>query len=221
MTDHASWSQARGNMYKFLSAAYLEPPGEAFVAPLVTDGFVDGLEKFFGPAGVHDLRQFAGTFQGDYQGLDQEFQSLLMVPRGRYVTPYEAVYRDEREIDGARVGGLLMGPSTVAVQQLYREAGMAVAESFKDLPDHAGLELACMESLCRAEVGAGEEDGAEAVRRARALQRRLLKDHLLEWVPSLCARIREYAPGPFYRGIATLTEVFLRQEAEELAITTV
>lgn len=217
MTDRASWAQARGNMYKFLSAAFLEPPSEALVGPLLADGFLEGLEELFGDATIDHLRGFVSGFQGNYEELDQEFQGLFMVPLGRYVTPYEAVYRDEREIDGARVRGLLMGPSTLAVQQLYREAGTVISENFKDLPDHVGLELACMEALCHAEAGAWECCDAETVRRARGLQRRLLEEHLLQWVPSLCARVRENAPGPFYRGIAALTEVFLQQEVEELA----
>ena len=216
MTDGASWAQARGNMYKFLSAAFLEPPGKALVGPLLADGSLDGLEEIFGTAAVSHLREFAGRFQGDYESLDQEFQGLLMVPLGRYVTPYEAVYRDERVVEDQVVRGLLMGPSTLAVRKLYREAGLDVAEDLRELPDHVGLELACMESLCRAEAQAWERDDAEAVRWARGLERRLMEEHLLQWVPSLCARVRENAPGPFYRGVAALTEEFLRQEADEL-----
>jgi TorA maturation chaperone TorD len=71
-----------------------------------------------------------------------------------------------------------------------------------------------MQTLCRAEARAWERDDVEAAGRARRLQRRLLEEHLLQWVPSLCARIRENAPGPVYRGIATLTEAFLRREAQ-------
>lgn len=217
MTDRVSWAEARGDMYRFLSAAFLEPPSEALLAPLLADGFVEGLEEIFGTAAVDNLRQFVRGFQGDYAALDQEFQDLFMVPLGRYVTPYEAVYRDEREMGDTRVRGLLMGPSTLAVKQLYREAGAAVSEDFKDLPDHIGLELACMEFLCRGEAQAWDQEDLDAVRRLRDFQRRLLQEHLLQWVPTLCRRIRESATGPLYRGIASLTEAYLADEAETLA----
>ena len=46
---------------------------------------------------------------------------------------------DARQVGDTRVRGLLMGPSTLAVQQLYREAGMAIADDYTDLPDHVGL----------------------------------------------------------------------------------
>ena len=220
MTDRANWARARSNMYKFLLAAFLDPPSEAFLAPLLTDGFIEELEEIFGSAAVSELRQFVSGFQGDYEGLDQEFQDLFMVPLGRYVTPYEAVYRDEREVDDTRVQGLLMGPSTLAVKQLYREAGADISENFKDLPDHVGLELACMQFLCEAEARAWEADHHEEIRRVRSFQKRLLDEHLLQWVPALCGRILERAPGPFYRGIASLAEVYLKREADALAPST-
>lgn len=217
MTDRVSVAAARGDMYRFLSAAFLEPPGKVLLAPFLADGFLEEIEEVFKASPVDDLRQFVQGFQGDYEALDQEFQNLFMVPLGRNVTPYEAVYRDEREIDGARVRGLLMGPSTLAVKQLYREAGAAISEDFKDLPDHVGLELACMEFLCRAEAQAWDREDLAEVQRVRDFERRLLQEHLLQWVPALCGRIRERAAGPFYRGIARLTEAYLAQEADALA----
>ena len=216
MTDKANWAKARGNVYKFLSAAFLEPPGRALVTALSSNGLLEALENIFGPAAVDDLRQFVSRFQGDYESLDQDFQDLFMVPLGRYVTPYEAVYRDEREIGDDRVRGLLAGPSTLAVKQLYREAGMAVSEDFKDLPDHVGLELACMAFLCEAEARAWEQQSLDDAQRMRDLEKRLLHEHLLLWVPALCGRIRERALGPFYRAIAGLTEAYLAREADAL-----
>lgn len=218
MTDPRSWAAARADMYKFTSAAFLEPPSERLLAPLLKGGFVDGLSEIFGTEAVRDLRHFIEAFQGDYETLDQEFQSLFMVPLGRYVTPYEAVYRDAREIGDARVHGLLMGPSALAVKQLYREAGVAISDDFMDLPDHVGLELACMEFLCRAEAQAWNQENLAGVQRARVFQKKLLDEHMLRWIPALCERIRERAAGPFYRGIATLTEAYLAQEAELLTL---
>jgi TorA maturation chaperone TorD len=218
MTDPGAWATARGNMYKFLSAAFLESPGRTLVAPFLAEGFLEELQASFGAAATEDLRRFAAEFQGDYESLDREFQDLFMVPLGRYVTPYEAVYRDEREVGDRRVRGLLMGPSTLAVKQLYCEAGVAISEDCKDLPDHVGLELACMEFLCRAEARAWNRGDLNEARRVRGYEKRLVCDHLVQWVPTLCERICGHAAGSFYRGIARLAEVFLRQEADALTL---
>lgn len=217
MTEQADGARARAGVYRFLSAAFLETPGKALVATLSRSDFIGELEEVFGAAAVTDLRRFVAGFQGDYESLDQQFQDLFMVPLGRYVTPYEAVYRDQRMVGDTVVGGLLMGPSTLAIKQFYREAGAAVSEDFKDLPDHVGLELACMTFLCEEEARALEGQGAGDARRVQDLQKRLLHEHLLQWVPALCGQIRAKAPGPFYRGIAGLTEAYLRREAEALA----
>ncbi len=216
MTEQADWARARANVNKFLSAAFLEPPGETLVATLSGESFIEELEEIFGSVAVDDLRQFAGEFDGDHESLNQEFQDLFMVPLGRYVTPYESVYRDERQVGDTVIRGLLAGPSTLAIKQLYREAGADISEDFKDLPDHIGLELACLEFLCEQEARAWEQQDLAKANQMRELQKRLLHEHLLVWAPALCARIRENAPGPFYRGIASLTETSLKWEASFL-----
>jgi len=212
-----AWARARGQLYCCLAAAFLRPPGDTFVAPFLDGATLATLGARFGDDAVAELDRFRQGFDGDYEALDQEYQSLFVVPLGRYVTPYEAVYRDERVVEDEVVRGLLMGPSTAAVTVLYREAGAEVAPDLFELPDHVGLELGCMHVLCEAEARAWERGDRPAAARAQQLQWRLLIKHLLQWVPSLCRRIRANAPGPFYRGIADLTEALVRQEAEAAA----
>ncbi len=216
MITEATWAAARGQLYRFLAGAFLRPPSERSVAPILDGVVLPDMARHFGADAVTELEQFRTGFDRDWDALDQEYQSLFMVPLGRYVTPYEAVYRDERVVDGEVVRGLLMGPSTLAVKAIYRDASVEVADDLGELPDHIGLELGCMQVLCDAEARAQEEGDRDAAARACELQRRLLQEHLLQWAPRLCGQIRANAPGPFYRGIAALTEAFLKQEAESL-----
>jgi TorA maturation chaperone TorD len=213
MITEAACAAARGQLYGFLAGAFLRPPTAQSVSPILDDAVLRQLAEQFGAEAVEELEQFRSRFDGSWDALDQEYQDLFTVPLGRYVTPYEAVYRDERLVDGEVVRGLLMGPSTLAVKAIYRDAGVEVADDVRELPDHIGLELGCMQVLCDAEARAREEGDGDAVARAQALQRRLLQEHLRQWTPRLCERIRVNAPGPFYRGIVALTEAFLDQEA--------
>ncbi|MBI2528413.1 MAG: molecular chaperone TorD family protein [Candidatus Rokubacteria bacterium] len=217
MSGARAWATARGQLYRYLATVFLTPPGAGLVAPLLDAEVLSELGRRFGEEAVAELRSFRDGFLGGYESLDQEYQGLFVVPLGRYVTPYEAVYRDEHVVGDQVVRGLLLGPSTVAIKALYREAGVEVVEEVCELPDHVGLELGYLGTLCEAEAQAAERGDADGVARARGLQRRLLHDHLLAWVPSLCGRLRDLAPGPFYRGIAALTEAALRHEAEALA----
>ena len=127
MTTASAWAVARGQLYRFLAAGFLTPPTAEMVAPMLEDDVLEELRERFGGDAVADLIAFKQTFSGDSDALDREYQDLFVVPLGRYVTPYEAVYRDERVIDGQVVRGLLMGPSTLAVRALYREAGLDIA----------------------------------------------------------------------------------------------
>lgn len=215
MSAAGAWATARGRLYRCLAAAFLRPPADTLVAPFLDDATLATLASRFGGDAVVELDRFRDVFDGDFEALDQEYQSLFVVPMGRYVTPYEAVYRDERAVEDEVVRGLLMGPSTVAVKALYREAGAEVAENLLELPDHVGLELGCMDFLCQAEARAWERGDSSAATQARRLQWRLLTEHLLQWIPALCRRIRANAPGPFYRGIGNLTEALVRQDAAE------
>jgi TorA maturation chaperone TorD len=216
MTVTSASTVARGQLYRFLAAVYLRPPSATLVAPFLDAETLAELADRFGTDAVADLVEFRAGFDGDYGALDQQYQDLFVVPLGRYVTPYEAVYRDERILGDEVVRGLLMGPSTLGVRALYRAAGLEIAPELRELPDHIGLELACMAMLCDAEAHALEQGDAAAVARARDLQRRLLREHLLQWVPALCARVRAQAQGALYRGLAALTEALLRREAAEL-----
>ncbi len=217
MIGAGTWARARGQLYRYLAGAFLRPPNDTFVAPFLDGGTLATLGGRFGADAVTELDRFRQDFDGDYEALDQEYQSLFVVPTGRYVIPYEAVYRDERVVEDEAVRGLLMGPSTVAVKALYREAGAEVAQDLLELPDHVGLELGCMHFLCEAEARAWERGESPAAARAQQLQWRLLTEHLLQWIPALCRRIRVNAPGPFYRGIADLTEALVSQDAEAAA----
>lgn len=216
MTPAGAWALARGQLYRFLATAFLRPPAEPFVAPFLDRALLAELAERFGRETVRDLAAFREGFDSDYQVLDQQYQDLFAVPLGRYVTPYEAVYRDERVVGDELVRGLLMGPSTLAVKAFYQEAGLEIPADLLELPDHVGLELGCMQALCDAEARAWQKGDAEAAACARGLQRRLLEEHLLRWVPALCARIRDSAPGPFYQGIAALTEAVIVQDARVL-----
>ena len=78
------------------------------------------------------------------------------MPGPDYVPPYGSVYRDGPNGPPGTWQGrpTLWGPSSVAVAQAYREAGLALAPGGPQVPDHIGLELQFMQHLCACEAGA-------------------------------------------------------------------
>lgn len=211
--------EARGAIYYFLSSLLLEPPTEKLLSALSRTEIFDNLAALPGEASLSNMRELLNHLPDSLARLTQEFNDLFIVPLGRYITPYEAVYRDEREVDGKRVKGLLAGESTIAVQKSYREAGIAIRDDFLELPDHAGVELSFMSYLCSKQSDMRKAGEVQKSLKYLKMQKRFYKEHLTVWMPRLCARMNENSEGPFYKGVSRLIEAFLILEAETLSQT--
>lgn len=148
--------------------------------------------------------------------LEQEYVDLFVVPNPRYVAPYESVYRDAWLLPVApdpespfaarsrMIKGLVMGESTAAVRECYREAGLAPSE---ELPDHIANELRFMAYLWERETQTPQERGRYATLRAR-----FRDEHLLKWVGLLQARLRESERLAYYSLVLQVVETVLQDE---------
>jgi TorA maturation chaperone TorD len=195
---------------------------------LVDEEFLDELSTLFGEHAVAELRDFAATvsMEEDLPSLRQEYMDLFAVPTGRYVTPFEDVFRGS-SAEGKEVRGPLLGERAIAVTRAYRRAGAEMDGTCMELPTHIGVELSFMNYLCEREAAVRrnqdsgavperpDEESAEAVR-YRGLQSRFLQEHLNQWFPQLSSTIQASAGGPLYRGLAELTEEFLSRDAASL-----
>ncbi|MBI4518527.1 MAG: molecular chaperone TorD family protein [Deltaproteobacteria bacterium] len=212
----APLATSRAGVYEVLASLYLQPPSAALIAALLELAVSPAMAELSAGCAGDLLRRYAASYNGEVEALQQEFNDLFAVPLGRYVTPYEAVYRDERVVGGERVRGLLMGPSTAAVLQAYRDYHFAISPECPELPDHIGVELSFMSLLCERERQGWEAGDLPAVNLLLARELRFLGDHLLRWVPDLSQRISANARTLFYRGIGHLTEEFIRADAAAL-----
>jgi TorA maturation chaperone TorD len=222
-------AEARGNMYRFLSAVYLGPPTPDLVRRVVDADFLDELSSLFGEEAVAALREFAATAHPteDLGSLKQEYMDLFAVPTGRYVTPFEDVYRGTTA-DGKQERGPLLGVRAIAVRRRYRQAGAEMDRDCKELPTHIGVELSFMGFLCESEAAAIRSETRHALPHEeqgnvpqsteyRKLQMRFLQEHLNDWFPQLSRSIQANAKSHFYRGLAMITEEFLVRDMESLS----
>lgn len=224
LSDDAEASQeakARGSMYRFLAAVYLHPPTEDMVRQTRNQAFVEDLVGLISEQAATGLKAYAATLdpKEEILLLKQEYLDLFVVPAGRYVTPFEDVYRGIRR-DGKQERGPLLGERAVAVKVIYREAGAQMDQACKELPTHIGVELAFMGFLCEreavtiddrgdAEFSEGEQSTAAKNKVYCQYQQKFLQEHLNNWFPQLNQAIQEKAKSHFYRGLAQLTEDFL------------
>lgn len=217
-------AEARGNMYRFLSDIYLRPLNQDRLRPIVDRDLLAGLSSLFDEGAVAELEAFAATApdDNDLVPLKQEYMDLFAVPAGRYVAPFEDVYRGETA-DGEQQRGPLLGERAVAVKRMYREAGADMDSACKELPTHIGVQLAFMGFLCESEAAALRTEQGEGTPGNKEeqlsnsvsypdLQSRFLRNHLTVWFPQLRLAIQSNAKGPLYPGLARITEAFLTQD---------
>jgi TorA maturation chaperone TorD len=200
-TAHAS--AERAGVYRLLASSFLDAPTPERIAWLRDPAPIAQLGDFFDPALPDD--------DGD---VHQEFMDLFKIPLGRYVPPYEAVHRDSRLVDGVPTRGLLMGPSTVEVRRLYRDAGADLR--LAELPDHIGVELAFLAFLCHEEAAARASGDHAAADNYRAYQRGFLASHVLEWVPDYCEIVRQRSTTRHFRALTAITPRFCCRDLADL-----
>lgn len=219
--------QVREAVYSFLSSVYLQPITEVSLQQICDELFLNELAEILPGAATLELQQYLSALDPDSLAdelavLKQEYMSLFSVPTGRYVTPFEDIYRG-KTTDGQPHRGPLLGVRAIAAKQLYREAGAEIDNMTKELPNHIGVELSFMRFLCEREAASLNDnndidqetiDGNEFSQAEiyRAYQIRFLNEHLTRWFPELNEEIQTKNPHVFYRSVSNMTQAYLQQD---------
>lgn len=122
--------------------------------------------------------------------------------------PYESVYTSEKR--------LLMEGARREILAIYRAYGVEKDPCWKEGEDHLALELEFEKVLCDQAIEAYEGGDTEKARKLLALQLDFLEEHLVSWVPMLTADMKRFAATGMYRGLAYLTDGFLRTDRQFL-----
>jgi TorA maturation chaperone TorD len=195
---------AREDLCRLLAACYYEPE-PAFAEEGLFDNLLAAarmVDETFVPHAQALGEAFRAT---EAQTLLLDYTRLFLGPMDILAKPYGSVWLDQEKT--------LMNDSTMAVLELYKEADFEMDEEFKELPDHIAAELEFLYLLIFREneaLRAGDAAQAEAMRN---LKQRFLGAHLGNWIGPFTEAMRQHAQCEFYRRLADLTEVFVKQEA--------
>ena len=137
------------------------------------------------------------------EALKVDFAKLFVGPYQLMAAPYGSVYLDN--------GRIMMGDSTLDVENRYREEGLDTAKDFKDAPDHITAELEFMYYLIFKEIEAFSNSDIETAIDFIQKQKCFLESHLLAWIPEFVGNIIENAETWFYQNLAKATETFLKE----------
>ena len=221
-TEFAALANARADVYRFLATVFLAPPTVDLMARVRAAEFRAAFSDWV------DDAQWDGIGAESLDALVLEYNRLFAVPGDAYVPPYESVYTDVVDLEysrhmvsGAgdaptRVGKLLWGPSTVAVERCYAEAGFAVTRAAGEPPDHLGIELQFLARLCDEQASAWSANDVPEAIRLQHVEKEFLKTHPLCFVAALRARLDAASAHSFYRAAAQLCESFLQSSAQLL-----
>ena len=138
----------------------------------------------------------------------------LFVTSGGAGSPHESVQMDAANPNGEP--SLLMGDAVSAVKALYRKAGFALEEGAHRLPDTLSVELEFMERLTADEACAREAGDEDRLRCLQALQRRMLDQHLVLWLPPYGEKLESAARTDFYRSMLNMAVQFVKFDFAEI-----
>ena len=151
---------------------------------------LESLEEHGVRAEFELLRQVpAPTQEGFLLELQRDYTRMFFASAPRLAYLFESVYRE---------GGLLQ-ESTFEVARLYRDAGLAVQETFTLPPDHIAVELEFLSFLFFKELEGANDGEADAVEYAQELRGLLLERHLQAFALHLAERMSQHARCQFYK----------------------
>lgn len=195
---------AREDLCRYLAACYYQP-GPEFAEEKVFDSMRAAATR------IHpDLATSAGKLGEAFategaENLLLDYARLFLGPNHIIAKPYGSVWLEQQ--------GTLMGESTLAALELYKEGGFEMDEAFRELPDHIAAELEFLYLLIYRENEAHQQGKPEALEAKAALRKRFLDQHLSRWVGPFTAAVKEGAQTIYYRELAQLTDRFVNMEA--------
>jgi anaerobic sulfite reductase subunit A len=190
-------AENRSYFYGFLSIVYLQEPTREFIKSLRESNILDVLNR-------SDLR-FDKTINDavsdkHINNLVLEYTRLFIGP-GKHISPYESVYRDNENA--------LWSETTVEVKNFIESSGLEYSYNWSGLPDHIGVELEFMQRLTCHEKEAWSREDKETAIRCLEFEKKFVDEHLSQWVPIFCNKVKEETQTAFYREIAELTRQFI------------
>jgi TorA maturation chaperone TorD len=192
----------RGDCYRLLSACFYQPDKTLFMQENLLRNLTEGLKRICPPASLFTEKMeehFAGYSNED---LLIDYAKLFVGPNELIAPPYGSVYLEkERRV---------MGDSTLKTIELYREAGLAISDDFKELPDHITVELEFMYYLIFKEVEAIEKSDLDSALHFIKMQEIFLNRFLGQWIIPFCEKIKEGTENEFYRSLADCVSTFVK-----------
>ncbi len=207
--DVGDLARFRQAAYRLFSTMLLYPDGERLKTVTTVAGELGDQTDFLATFSFFiQWRELLDVLQGlsgvNTAAIQEEYVQIFMVnPDYAPCLPYESAYAEE---------GSNPGWTAVELEREYAAAGLALASSLREAPDHAAVELEFMAFLCNQEASAWEarhlDEGIDALKRQSAF----LEGHLGRWFPVFARRVAEKDNSKIYATVTRAAEAFISHD---------
>lgn len=195
---------AREDACRYIAACYYQPE-PAFEEAGMFDSLLDAVTQVHADLVPHARKLGEEFRRSDTDELLLDYTRLFLGPTHTLAKPYGSVW-----LEGEKT---LMGDTTMAILDLYREGGFDMDQEFKELPDHVAVELEFLYLLIFRQNEARLDGDDDRLNAMSDLKKRFLAAHLGRWVGPFTEAVGERAESVFYRELAGLTRLFVGMEA--------
>ncbi len=144
-----------------------------------------------------------------HDAIKPEYARLFIGPRRVPVPPYESVYRENRKS--------IFGRHTMAVREVYQNAGIELGAGLNIPEDFIGFELEFMYYLSFETVKAIEADEWDKVSKLLSYQQYFLSHHLVKWINEFTQDIVKETTLEYFEIKAKFTAEFIVNDHESLS----
>lgn len=210
LIEYTEISIGRGNMYSFLGHIYKVEVDEELISLIHRMEFPsEGSNKFI--EGFEMIRNYIKfPILDPLTDLAVDYAKVFLgagkTESESCAYPYESVYTSPER--------LIMQDARDDVLAKYREYGLDRSEDCNEPEDHIFFELEFMGVLCKQTHKSIIAEDNSAVLSCLVEQKNFIEQHLLNWVPRFCNDIEKYAETDFYKGIAKVTEAFIKMDID-------
>ena len=190
----------------FLSDFFLQCPDQTLLATL-QQHLATQQQQFT----LQPDSELAGLWRVLQQGGDDKLIQRLAV---EYTRLFAGLHRDlvlPPPFESLHRGDNLMGEINLSVMDRYRQAGYGIIEADAGPQDHIGVELRFMALLFYDEFESLNQGDSDKVAEIRQHQHLFLNEHLLQWVPEYCQRVKKETREEFYVHVAMITKQTLEK----------
>lgn len=207
------YMEYRCGVYFWLKSLYLREPSMEILSGISTTCKEYATLAEFNEQEQAFINFFKSLDEKDVQALHEaikpEYARLFIGPRRVPVPPYESVYRENRKS--------IFGRNTMAVREVYQNAGIELGTGLNIPEDFIGFELEFMYYLSFETVKALEADELDKVSKLLSYQQYFLSHHLVKWINEFTQDIVKATTLEYFDVTAKFTAEFIVNDHESLS----